>query len=237
MVSEILKTLAVNAFFGWQMYERQDLLESAETFQSIEHYRNLLNKVESTADFMFDTSQELLVHASNVVPAEEDYCVEGEVVSVRERNRLITLAHSKKRNRVAFFKSPEGTMLRVSVRGHTSRKIQFHTVHCAARTGLGGEGTELHFLVLSATYTFASEITQVYGRVVGVCSILRQIFHCGLLLLLHLVRLVRVLEAEMNLLISKFNTKLLTYRKNLRAVLVRVKTARMQLLQAIQYHV
>ena len=134
------------------MYERHDLLESAETFRSLEHYQNLLNKVQSTADFMFDVSQELLFHASNVVLAEKDDSVDGELVSAPERNRLITLAHSKKINRVASFKSPEGTMLQLSVRGHTPKKIvQFYNVHCVARTGLGGEGTERHFLVLSAT--------------------------------------------------------------------------------------
>ena len=49
------------------MFQREDLLESSDNFRSLDHYRNLLNKVQSTADFMFDVSLELLNHAANIL--------------------------------------------------------------------------------------------------------------------------------------------------------------------------
>ena len=39
-----------------------DLLESTESFKALDKYRNALNKVQATADFMFNVSQELLSH-------------------------------------------------------------------------------------------------------------------------------------------------------------------------------
>lgn len=36
------------------MFERQDLLEIAPTFRSLDPYGNFLNKIQATADFMFD---------------------------------------------------------------------------------------------------------------------------------------------------------------------------------------
>lgn len=66
LVSQTIKTLAINAFITWRMFERQDLLESAETFCSLDSYRNVLNKVQATTDFMFHAATELLSYAETV---------------------------------------------------------------------------------------------------------------------------------------------------------------------------
>lgn len=48
------------------MLIREDFLEYADSFLSLENYRNMLKKVQSTTDFMFDVSRDLLFHAGNI---------------------------------------------------------------------------------------------------------------------------------------------------------------------------
>lgn len=56
IVSQTIEFAAINAYFAWRMVERQDLLECAETFRSIEIYRNSLNK-HATTEFIYDVFQ------------------------------------------------------------------------------------------------------------------------------------------------------------------------------------
>lgn len=67
VVSLTIKTLVINAFFGWRMCQRQDVLESWQTFQSLDNYWNLLNKVQATSDFMSDVAEELLRYGITLV--------------------------------------------------------------------------------------------------------------------------------------------------------------------------
>lgn len=48
IVSQIMKTIALNAFLGWQMHERRKLLESFSLFHSLDSYSNLLSTVQLT---------------------------------------------------------------------------------------------------------------------------------------------------------------------------------------------
>lgn len=59
-MSLTLKTIAINAFVAWRMFQRQDRLETIQSFKSIENYRNSLRKMQATADFMCAASKELL---------------------------------------------------------------------------------------------------------------------------------------------------------------------------------
>lgn len=82
----IIKTLAVNTFFVWRMFQRQELLEAAQAFCSLDVYRNLLNNIPVTADFMFDFSQELLCHEA-VIKTDEDESRTAEEVWIRMKRR------------------------------------------------------------------------------------------------------------------------------------------------------
>ena len=105
VVWQTLKTLAINAFIGWRMFQRENLLESSDTLHSLYHYGNLLIKVQSTADFMFDVLLELLNHAANIVLEnhhETSVMELGDGVSSTEVERLTSLAINRKRNRIHF---------------------------------------------------------------------------------------------------------------------------------------
>lgn len=87
------------------MFQREDFLESSDTFRSLNHYRNLLHKFQSTADFMFNVSLDLLNYAATiVVENQHDTSVigVGEALSATEVERLISLRFNLKRNRVHF---------------------------------------------------------------------------------------------------------------------------------------
>lgn len=45
IVTEVLKTVCINAFFACRIFERRDLLERIEDFNNLESYLNALNKV------------------------------------------------------------------------------------------------------------------------------------------------------------------------------------------------
>lgn len=138
---QILKTVTINAFVGYRMYERKDLLNSAASFKSLEMYRNLLNKVQSTADFMFDCSQELLHYAATLEllqRSEEVGDVTDEDVGDIEVARLMSLAKGRKRKRLFFFNSEDGKRLRLAVQGHSPRQGHVHyCALCGQNTGAG----------------------------------------------------------------------------------------------------
>lgn len=66
LVSQILNTLNVNAFISWRISEKEDLLVSKDAFGSLESYLDILNHVQPLADFISDSSQELLTYAVNL---------------------------------------------------------------------------------------------------------------------------------------------------------------------------
>ena len=117
LVSQILTSIAINSFIGWRMSERVDLLESTESFKALYKYRNPLNKVQATADFMFDVSQELLSHADT--PQENSDTVEAPVEIIRgssEGRAILTKAKERKQNHLTFYNSTDGRKLRLNVK-------------------------------------------------------------------------------------------------------------------------
>lgn len=102
------------------MSERRSKLQTIETFNGLESFRNALNSVQSLADFAIDSAKGLLIYAEQLDKELNARINEGdsEVVSDREFEALRFLALNCKRNRMAFFNRTEGRKLRLSTRSH-----------------------------------------------------------------------------------------------------------------------
>ncbi len=66
MVSQILETLAVNAFTSWRMLRNEKLLTSSSLFVSLNKNRDRLNHTQSFADFIHDAAVELAQRTERV---------------------------------------------------------------------------------------------------------------------------------------------------------------------------
>lgn len=66
MVSQVLKTLAINELIYWRILHRREVLESKNGFNSHKEFRYSLNKFQFTANFLFGASKELIIDAANV---------------------------------------------------------------------------------------------------------------------------------------------------------------------------
>lgn len=145
LVTQVLKTVCVNAFLAWRIFERRDLLQRVEDFKSLDSFRNALNKVQSTADFMIDASLDLLSHAKTLGAEEELMEPLEEVVGTEERRALISMAANRKRKRLKIFNSDKGVKLRLSVSGHVPTNSENHyCVLCGQNTGVQGKGWRGH---------------------------------------------------------------------------------------------
>lgn len=125
LVTQTLKTLFVNAFITWRMYEKRDLLQSLSSFRSLDSFRHSLNAVQSLADFSLDCTRELLAYADRIerdVVIHNDECSDDAVLSDTELERIRQLATRKRRSRLAFFNGEEGKRLRLSTRGHEQKQ-------------------------------------------------------------------------------------------------------------------
>ena len=128
VVTQTLKTLAVNAFVAWRMRQKKSLLENKESFQNLEYYRGCLNAVQSLADFVLDASRELIERADvreMEIHRGVDASVTGGMISSDisgdEGARLRAEAKLRKRYRLPFFNSADGVKLRLLVAGHETR--------------------------------------------------------------------------------------------------------------------
>lgn len=117
IVSQVFKTLAVNSFIAWRIWERKDLLKDVESFKSLDKFRNAVNKVSSTAEFMIDVSVELLTFAQTINPNRKR-TEEPAVGSFAQEQRLIEKARGRKQKRLVFFNSEDGRKLRLDVKMH-----------------------------------------------------------------------------------------------------------------------
>jgi hypothetical protein len=118
IVSQVLKTVIVNAFVAWRMSVREDLVETSESFKSVDRYRQILNNVQPLGDFVLDLCKEMLLHAKILrhIP-DESRISEEKVVRLSEQ------ARRRKRNRLEFFNTEDGRALRLSL---TQRHEQLH---------------------------------------------------------------------------------------------------------------
>jgi YqaJ-like viral recombinase domain len=137
VVTQTIKTLAVNSFVAWRMRQKRSLLESKESFQNVEYYRGCLNAVQSLADFVLDASKELAQRADTLerdrrdeVDSNERGRLNSVEVSDDEALRLRAEARLKKRYRLSFFNSADGIKLRFSVTGHDTRQADYER-YCA----------------------------------------------------------------------------------------------------------
>lgn len=122
LVSQVLSTIAVNVFIAWRIFQRQDLIQSDNSFKSMESYMNSLRKVQPMANFMFDTARELISYAATIQIQERKVSEDGTEMrhapSNQEARGLIQLTLSKQRYRIDFFNSVDGVALRLAVKGH-----------------------------------------------------------------------------------------------------------------------
>lgn len=148
IVSQTLKTLAVNAFVAYRMTARRDAVQSKESFGTLLTYRNRLNKVrascqpmfcislilivvrvqvESLGDFIADVVPELLTYAKQLEQRRvqlDDESFEQRASVRRDSSsdvrELIRKAMARKSQRLVWFQSPEGISLRLLYDNHTN---------------------------------------------------------------------------------------------------------------------
>lgn len=117
LLTQTLKCLVVNAFISWRMYERRDLLTESSSFGCLDRFRNSVNKVQSQPDFILDAALDLLSYAHQHDSSDQE---ESPIaLSESETQRLVELASNRKKKRIFFFNSTEGSKLRLNVTGHT----------------------------------------------------------------------------------------------------------------------
>lgn len=54
LVTQVLKSFAVDSCIVWRHFERRELLQSLQSFKSFVSFRNSLKKVRNPAEFMMD---------------------------------------------------------------------------------------------------------------------------------------------------------------------------------------
>ena len=72
VVTHIFETILVIAFVAWRMLDKEDLLQTRDSFGDLQKYRQKLNGVQCMTDFALDTSLELLQHADELAQAAEN---------------------------------------------------------------------------------------------------------------------------------------------------------------------
>lgn len=141
VVSQTIKTLAINSFLAWRMAQKKDMLGTKEVFQSLQYNRRTLNEVESLADFTYEMSRELLNYAKSLESSEVTETTNEDVVSGQDVQKLCRLAANRKRKRIRFFNGEDGLKLRLSVSGHVMKQQQ-HQQYCALCGVKGVAGNE-----------------------------------------------------------------------------------------------
>ena len=128
VVTQILKSITVNAWVAWRQLQRQDLLASSKNFKGLEQHRHAPNRVESLADFIYELTLELLAYAETLEKEDDrsDSRPQPKRLGKLRRNelkRLILKAKARKRYRLLFFKSADGITLRLNVVRHEHYSI------------------------------------------------------------------------------------------------------------------
>lgn len=172
VVSQTIKTLAINAFIAWRMDQKKELLETKETFQSLNFYRRSLNEVESLADFTYEVSRELLNYAKSLETSEIVETPNDDVVSDQDLQRLCSLAARRKRKRLLFFNGADGVKLRLSA-GHVMKqqKQQQYCALCGVKGCIGNdEGWRGHRTTYMCVYCDVHLCTRIYTGMRKSCS-------------------------------------------------------------------
>ena len=97
VVTQIFKSLAVNAWLAWRQLQKEDLLKSKESFKGLDQFRHSLNNIESFADFVFELIPELLTYAEKLakdcdVQISKSVKKKKHTVKKRKAHRLISKA-------------------------------------------------------------------------------------------------------------------------------------------------
>lgn len=67
---QILKTSTLKKIVSFRICERRDVLSTTMTFKYVNKYKNILSKVQSAIDFMFNLPLEVLYYAASLGPME-----------------------------------------------------------------------------------------------------------------------------------------------------------------------
>lgn len=106
-VLKVLKIVAVNSFIAWRIFERREIQQSQFEVKCSDTYRKSLNKVSSTADFMFDAALDLLLRgrSDQHSTSEMEFSI---TFPDRGQRESIHLASNRKRSQIEFLNSPKG---------------------------------------------------------------------------------------------------------------------------------
>lgn len=150
ITSQVLKTVIVNSFIIWRMAQREDALESRESFKDLDKYRHLLNNVESLGSFVLSFAEEILtmadIYESGVkcgghnmkLNDPDDTGIEQELLPDDPCAKLLHEKALKRRGkRLHFFNTSEGTKLRLGVAGHNQRFKRDTPKYCALCSASG----------------------------------------------------------------------------------------------------
>ena len=134
IVTQVFKSIAVNAWVAWRQLAKEELLKSQESFKGLDAYRNALNKVESLAEFIFELTPELLTYAEHLnknVNSNPSRQERRRVDKLRKPQiqRLIRKAKQRYRYRLKFFNGGDGVTLRLKLKGHDHHSTEVR--YCA----------------------------------------------------------------------------------------------------------
>lgn len=150
IVTQVIKTVLVNSFISWRIYEQRQLLQSSQTFQSLDSFRHSLNTVQSLPDFIFDSCLELLDYSCALQRQLEHSItteIQGNVNSGQpliDENVKQLSARAKKclRDRIPFFNSTEMREFRTNSLGHVPKHTR-SKVYCSL-CGVSQDGRRGH---------------------------------------------------------------------------------------------
>lgn len=176
IVSQFLRSVALNEFFSCCIFKRRNSLQSSRNYKSLESFCNALNKFQSTADFVRDTSLKLLAQASSL--------------SAEHLSNICQVDFSQDEGRAyvssSTFSSDHGVILRFRVHENNPRQRVYN--YCASvvkivlstiQTKKHGKGTVLTSPLRSAPLIYASECIQACVGVSGQYGTLKRGFRCA----------------------------------------------------------
>ena len=135
IVTQVFRSIAINAGVASRQLEKEELLESRESFKGLDAYRNALDKVESLAEFIFELISDLLKYAEQ---SEKDLNSPNSPRGKPKENklkkkqvkRLISKAKGRHRYRTTFLNGEDGITLRLHVKGndHCTTEVRCSTL-------------------------------------------------------------------------------------------------------------
>lgn len=113
VVTQILKTVSVNALIAWRINYSRSVLQDFQMFKSLPAFTNTMNFVESTANFTFNVFVRLIKFTSE---SESPSLTAAPSLNDTENEyELLQRAVARKRLRLPFFNSEGGRKIRLQL--------------------------------------------------------------------------------------------------------------------------